>query len=102
MAFGAFFTSVASLFWIATTGCVLGAVCTTAVGLALDRVEAFGFCAGTLDTWAALVFAWASAALGALAALTGLAETTFTALDAAGTETPAGFADVVLGVAVFA
>jgi hypothetical protein len=72
------------------------------VGLELCRVETFTCCAGTLDTWVALVFACASAALVALAAVSGLAETTFTALDADGTETPAGFTDGVLGVAVFA
>jgi hypothetical protein len=102
MAFGVFFSLVTLLFWTATTACVLGALFTAAVGLALGRAETFTFCAGTLETWFALVFACASAALGALPALTGLAETTFTALDVAGTETTAGFTDVVLGVAVLA
>jgi hypothetical protein len=102
MALGAFFSLVALLFWTATTACALGALCTTAVGLALGRVEAFTFCAGTLDAWLALVFACASAALGALAALTGLAGTTLTALDETGTETAGIFADVLLGVAVLA
>jgi len=102
MAFGAFFSLAAVLFWTAATACALGALFTAAVGLALGRVETFTFCAGTLDTWFAPVFASASAALGALAALTGLAETTFTALDVDGTETTAGFPDVVLGVAFLA
>jgi hypothetical protein len=69
--------------------------------LALGRVEAFTFCAGTLDAWLALVFVCASAALGALPALTGLG-TTLTALDETGTETAGIFADVLLGVAVLA
>jgi hypothetical protein len=102
MAFGVFFSLVELLFWTATTACVLGALFTAAVGLALGRVEIFTFCAGTLDTWFALAFACASAALGSPAVLTGLADTTFTALDVAGTETTAGFTAVVLGVAVLA